>query len=107
MKSIHSIKRIRPDLIFFALLLILGICYLIGMKATDSFQTIQYFDSALVMDTAQVARNTIRGDFFITKYILPVSYTYFPTIQNHPDFIRYPLPILLDSLLFLLSPPTH
>jgi chromate transport protein ChrA len=55
-------------------------------------------------DTAQIARNTISGDFFATKYITPASYAYFPHIINHPDYIRYPFIILIDSVLFLIGP---
>lgn len=58
------------------------------------------------MDTAQIARNTIRGKFFITNYILPVSYAYFPNISQHPDFLRYPLEVLIYSLIFRIFSPS-
>jgi hypothetical protein len=55
-------------------------------------------------DAAQIARNTIRGNFLTTKYITPAGYAYFPYLENHPDYIRYPFVVLLYSLLFLVGP---
>ncbi|MBN1163282.1 MAG: hypothetical protein JXB45_01765 [Candidatus Krumholzibacteriota bacterium] len=62
------------------------------------------FDTVMVQDTAQIARNTSQGHFLITKYITPTSYAYFQTLENHPDYIRYPLPVLTYALLFSVFP---
>jgi hypothetical protein len=57
------------------------------------------------MSTAQVARNNIHGDYLETKYILPVSYAFFPTIEHHPDFVRPLFPVLIYTILFLIASP--
>lgn len=99
-------KKISPFKFSIFLLLVLTVSYLIGMYNSFSFKNINLFSSTLVMDTAQVARNTSQGDFLITKSILPVSYAYFPTITDHPDFIRYPFQVLLYALLFFVFSPS-
>ncbi len=105
MRKIFSLIK-KSDFYFLSVLLILVIYYLIEMRITKSYLSFFQFNSKLVMDTAQIARNTMRGDFFVTKYILPVGYAFFPTVINHPDFIRYPLPILVYALLFKVFSPS-
>ena len=87
-----------------ALLVILVIGYGLGFFITKRYRSLDEFDNIMSEDTAQIARNTIRGNIFATKYVLPVSYAYFPYIDNHPDFIRYPFIIFLYSVLFFLGP---
>lgn len=78
--------------------------YLLGFLSTGAVDRFCTFDSVIAQDTAQIARNTLDGDFLETKYILPVAYARFQNIENHPDYIRYPLPILTYALLFIVAP---
>ncbi|MEA5078802.1 MAG: hypothetical protein VB013_09565 [Anaerolineaceae bacterium] len=79
--------------------------YFIGANAAHSFKVFTHFNGIWVLDSAQVARNTLHGHFFDTKYILPAGYSFFPTVIDHPDFIRYPLPVLIYTLLFAIFSP--
>lgn len=104
-ENMNLITKKIPRIIFL-LISILIVSYLIGMVTSSSFNNIRHFTSTLVMDTAQIARNTARGNFLITKSILPVGYSFFPTITDHPDFIRYPFHILIYSVLFFVFSPS-
>jgi hypothetical protein len=96
-----STKRILNKY-YLALFVVLAFSYLLASIVSGRINSISNFTTQFVMDTAQVARNTINGHFFTTNYILPVGYAYFPTFVNHPDFIRYPLPVLIYSFLFIV-----
>jgi hypothetical protein len=90
-----------------ALLLLIGAAcagYLIAFLSTGRMGDINTFDSIMTQDMAQIARNTLRGNILETKYILPVAYARFRTVENHPDYIRYPLPVLIYALLFSVAP---
>lgn len=100
------LHRRRIDYWLVGLIFALLVSYLLGMHFTQGYEALPYFDASIVMDSAETARNTLRGDFLVTKYILPVGYMYFPTIVNHPDFIRYPGVILLYAVLFFLFSPS-
>lgn len=86
------------------MLLILLAGYLTAFMLTNRVNALTTFDNIMSEDTAQIARNTINGNFFATKYVTPASYAYFPYLENHPDYIRYPFIILLYSFLFLFAP---
>ncbi len=85
-------------------ILILLLFYGYAFHVADRGKDLNRFDSVLVQDTAQVARNTLRGDFLQTKYITPVGYAYMHRLDNHPDYIRYPVPALTYSVLFAVFP---
>jgi hypothetical protein len=100
-------KKKLSHLLFLILLLFFLIAgYWEAFDQTNRFKVLDTFDNIMSEDTAQIARNTIGGNPFITKYILPVGYAYFPQIENHPDFIRYPFIIILYSALFIVAPST-
>jgi len=100
-------KKKHFQLIFlFTLLFFLIVGYWSAFDQTDRLKVIDTFDNIMSQDTAQIARNTIRGNPFTTKYILPVGYAYFPQIENHPDFIRYPFIVMLYAALFIVAPLT-
>jgi len=98
-----KLKSINPKiLIILIFILIAG--YLTAFHLADCIAYIRRFDNLMSQDAAQIARNTIRGHILTTKYITPASYAYFPYLENHPDYIRYPFIILLYALLFLVGP---
>ena len=90
--------------IFIAMILILLAGYLTAFALTKRATALTTFDNIMSEDTAQIARNTVNGNFFTTKYVTPASYAYFPYLENHPDYIRYPFIILLYAFLFLFAP---
>ena len=93
------------QLIFLITLLFFLIAgYWSAFDQTGRIKVIDTFDNIMSQDTAQIARNTIQGNPFTTKYILPVGYAYFAQIENHPDFIRYPFIVLLYTALFIVAP---
>jgi len=55
------------------------------------------------MDYAQVARHVARGDGFTTSYIRPLSLTFAPRIEGHPELSYPPLHILLLALAFKIG----
>lgn len=99
-----KLKKQVSSGILIALLIVLLIGYGLAFIMTKRYSTLDTFDNIMSEDIAQIARNTIRGNFFVTKYILPVGYAHFPYTENHPDYIRYPFIILLYSFLFLVAP---
>ena len=90
--------------IFITTMLVLITGYLFIFQQTNRASTLDTFDTIMVQDAAQVARNTVNGNFFTTKLIFPVGYAFFSQVENHPDFIRYPFVVLMYSLLFSLFP---
>lgn len=104
----ETIKKLvgKVDKYLLLLVLIMVACYAICMWNSSAYQCIRIFSTKIVMGTAQVARNTLRGNFFQTKYILPVSYAYFPEIENHPDFFRPVFQVILYTFLFFLTSPS-
>lgn len=102
-KTFTSISHPRLAVIFLAGLLLL---YSYAFLITGRAQHLSRFDSIMTQDMAQIARNTIRGQFLITKYITPVGYSYFTRLEEHPDYIRYTLPSLAYTFLFRIFPTT-
>lgn len=90
---------------FFLLAILLIVCYSIGFIKSGAYELRNIFSTKIVMSTAQIARNNIQGNYLETKYILPVSYAFFPTIEHHPDFVRPLFPILIYTILFLITSP--
>jgi hypothetical protein len=56
----------------------------------------------MAKDMGQIAKNTLAGKFLVTSYITPASYSAFPVLEDHPDYIRYPGVILTYAALFYL-----
>ena len=100
-----KIKMLKIDKYLVILILLLVVCYAVGFYTSGAYDLRRTFNNKIVMGTALVARNTVNGDYFITKLILPVSYAFFPNVENHPDFIRPSFQVFLYSLLFLLGSP--
>lgn len=88
------------------LLVIVVACaaYLVAFQSAGCIRNIDTFDTIMTQDMAQIARNTQSGHILETKYVVPMAYMRFPTIENHPDYIRYPLPILIYALVFSGAP---
>lgn len=95
---------IHRSVIALLFLLILLVTYLYVFVTTDRAQDLSRFDDFKAQDTAQIARNTLRGKFLQTKYITPVGYSFLKRLESHPDYIRYPLSILVYTLLFMVFP---
>ena len=82
---------------------ILTTIYLLQLFLAGGFSTITMFKSLLWIQPK--SQETRKKATFSTKYILPVSYSFFPYVDNHPNFIRYYLPVMVYALLFKVFSP--
>jgi hypothetical protein len=55
------------------------------------------------MESSQAARHIVEGDGFTTSIIRPLSFYYFPLLENHPDLFNPPFMTLLKTGLFMVG----